>query len=147
MIPYFDTGFLATPILNATGSPIAWRLARLFEAPYPVNRLHVLQIEGMLFKAAASNELPEQQAALTGVRLWNRHFEEGVFEPREEAWEVALRLATNTNRQTEANPVSPLFHLHMAVALLANVTHFLSFRAQARALAAALGLKLLPERL
>ena len=147
MRPYLDSGFLATLILNAVGSPVAWSLIRGFEPPYQINQLHVLQIEGMLFKTQVAPDATERMAAARGMQAWHRYLEEEVFKVREEAWEVALRLAVTTSRAGKQESISPLFHLHAALAVVGDGTHFLSFRPEVRALAGSLGLTILPERL
>src|SRR5260221_6697577 len=128
MNPYLDSGFLATLLLKASGSTTAWNLVRRFEAPYSLNRLHFLQIEEMLFKGLASAHVQERQAAAHGLGNWRHYLQEGVFRLREENWEDGFRLAVSSNRTSEKSPVSPLFHLHVAIASLAHTTHLLSFR-------------------
>lgn len=119
---------------------------RRFEAPYPLNFLHVLQTEGMLFKGLLAPGAA-REAAVAGWRLWRFYGSEGVFPDAEADWDSGFRTALRLNRATTTEVSSPLQYLHAGLASAVGATHYLSFEPGARQAASAAGPRVLPERL
>jgi hypothetical protein len=147
MTPYFEPRFLACLLLRAPGTALAWSITRGFAPPYGLNRLHSVQIEGMLLNKIEDADPAQRGLARAGLRMWQRLWDEGVFEVRLPDWEAALVLSLQINRRAKRQVARPTACLHAAIAANGGMSHFLSFEPRAREAAAWCGLKLLPERL
>jgi hypothetical protein len=147
MTAYFDFGFLAVLLLRTPGSPLAWQLAKRFSAPFPINYLTSLQIQVLLARGLLQGNPQQRAHAEAGARLWTQYSREGVFALDPAPWENAFQLAHNWLRAASAPVPQPTQYLHAALAGVSGATHFLSFDPRSRTLAAANGLKLLPEKL
>lgn len=147
MTPYCDFGFLSVLLVRSPGSAEAWRIMRRFEAPFPVNYLHVLQIQNLLVRARLEGNPRQKQLAADGERLWKTYLDETVFAVRNADWEAGCRLALNLTANALAPVPPPTILLHAALANAVGATHLLSFDPRSRQAALTLGLRVLPLKL
>ena len=112
-----------------------------------LNLLHQLQAANLLKRLELAPETARQTAGRNGRNLWQSYLAEGVFEITQADWAMALPMAIALNDKHSGPPPPPLLLLHPALAAITGATEFLSFEPRSRAVAQALGLKVLPARL
>ena len=147
MTPYCDFGFLSVLLVRAPGTAEAWKVIRRFEAPFPINYLHVLQIQNLFVRGQLEGSPRQKLLAADGERVWRTYLDESVFAVRNPDWDAGYRLALNLTTNALAPVPPPTVLLHPALAAAAGATHLLSFDPRSRRAALALGLRVLPERL
>lgn len=145
MRPYLDFSFLVRLIvLVGERSRIAGEIIQQFQPPFPVNHLHVLQVENF-FQHTVHHD-PRARSLMTSAAVrWRNRLSELVFETVDVDWRTTSRRAVVTNRLATNWPGTPLALLHLEAAQLASATHLLSFDSRQRALAVKAGLCVLPE--
>ena len=147
MTPYLDAGFLLTLLVPTNARGLANELIRRAEAPFALNFLHQLQAENLLARMERSAVADRQAAGRAGRGLWRQYLAEGVFNVLPVAWNSAFQVAIAWNEHHSAVPPPHLLLLHPALAALSGASEFLSFEPRSRAVARAVGLRVLPEQL
>jgi len=147
MTPYCDFGFLAVLLVRAPGTGEAWKIVRQFEAPFPINYLHVLQIHNLFVRGQLEGNPRQKQLAADGQRLWKTYLDESVFLIQNPDWDVGYRLALTLTDNALSPVPPPTLLLHAGLAAAVGATHLLSFDPRTRRGALALGLHVLPEKL
>ena len=144
MRPYLDFSFLIRLLFQGRRGGKAAETLSLFEPPFFVNDLHLLQVENFTQQTVA---LDPRTAPVTArcTAFWHGYLDELVFDLEAVEWNEAHRQALTLNRQAENWPGTPTAVVHLAVAELTQATHFLSFDTHQRALAAKRGFTILPE--
>jgi len=147
MTHYLDLGFLLCLVAKSPGSGPAWEVTRKLALPILVTRYQAMQVENGLRKGLFHRNPKAQAVAASAWGLWKFYQNELVFALAPAPWDAALDLARTWNERFTRQPPAASFILHPAIAAACGCTHFLSFQAESRVLAAAAGLKLLPAKL
>ncbi len=147
MKPYLEPRLVACLLLPAPSAGHAWSLIQRFEPPYSLNRLHALQIEGMLLDHLRAPNVKQHDLAAEGLRRWRYFWTEGVFRLDQPAWELALGDALRLQVQVGRQIAGATACLHVGLARVSGATHFVSFERKSREAAHLLGLEVLPESL
>ena len=147
MTHYLDLGFLLCLVTRSPGSGPAWDAVRTLPQPLPLTTLQALQVENGLRKRMFGPDPRLQAVAARAWGLWQFYLGELVFALTPAPWDAALELARSWNERTPQEPPTSSFLLHPAIAASCGCTHFLSFQPESRALAAAAGMRLLPDKL
>jgi hypothetical protein len=147
MTHYLDLGFLLCLVARASGTERAWALIRSLPQPLPITALQALQVENGLRKRMFDLDPKLQAVAARAWGLWQFYVREMVFSLVPTPWEAAFALARLWNERMTKEPPTSSFLLHPAIATSCGCTHFLSFQAESRILAATAGLTLWPTKL
>jgi len=150
MIPFLDSGFLLTLLMETGGSALAWQIAQELanESPLRLSPVQTIVIESNLLRTSQASEVPGNERALAAAALarlrW--YLSEGVFLEVPADCEAPIQQARAWQLE-QGMATTPILLLWPAFAVSSGATHFLSFDPRTRQLAAGAGLALFPEKL
>ena len=125
----------------------AARLAQRFALPWPINYLHVAQVENLLSRLQLEGNAAQKRAGTGIAALWRARLAEGVFAIDNPTWDDAWRIAIGFHRDLITPIPQPSHLLHLAAAQLSGATHFVSLHPPSRQFATKLGLVVVPQNI
>jgi hypothetical protein len=148
MKPFLDSGFLATLLMETSGSEVAWKITRHLETTLLLASFQTFHIENRLQREVESEQsTPREQAMATAaLQRFRWYLDQNVFQSIPIDYELAIHLALEWQRRSR-KVIPALLLLWPALAVTAGASHFLSFDPRTRALAQAADLALLPLKL
>ncbi len=144
MSAYADSSFLISLHNDDANAGEARAYMVRHPAPLPFNPLHRLEVRnGLRLAVFRGNMTPAERA--TALRQIDEDLAEGILYHQAIPWTNALRQAERLSTDhAEVIGCRAVDTLHVAAAILAGHTHFLSFDKRQRALAGAAGLEVRP---
>jgi predicted nucleic acid-binding protein len=142
---FADTGFLISLYLNETTSPLASAVMANVDEPVPVTPLTDLEFRTALQLNLFRGEITETERA-AAWQSYQEDFTRGIVQRVDfDAPAAFAEAASLSDRFVAAHGARTLDLLQVASALVLRCSTLLSFDRRQRAIAIAVGLKLLPE--